>query len=111
MQNSIERMDTTYRPAIPITKRAAIATYALGSSAEPRTIAELFGVGTSTVNKIMYDFAQAVCNNLKDEMNAYPPTEHSLNEILDGFDRQGLPQCYGAIGITKRLHNSIYYKY
>ncbi|XP_017462772.1 PREDICTED: uncharacterized protein LOC108356150 [Rhagoletis zephyria] len=61
---SIEKMDNNMRRCIPLDKRVAIALFSLGSAAEYRTVCSLFGVGRSTVGKIVLDFCHAVCNNL-----------------------------------------------
>ena len=47
IENEIARKDTRIRKAIPSRKRVAIALYYLGSTAEYRTIANLFGVFSS----------------------------------------------------------------
>ncbi|XP_017490881.1 PREDICTED: uncharacterized protein LOC108379074 [Rhagoletis zephyria] len=71
------------RKAIPLEKRVAIALYALGSSAEYRSIANLFGVGKSTVGS------------------------EKINEYVKGFEILGFPQCLGAIdGCHIEIHPS-----
>ena len=93
----IEKSDTPLRMAIPLDKRVAIALYALGSSAEYRTVSSLFGVGRSTVGEIVLEFCEAICNELGTRINSYPPkTEHIIN-IVDGFAKMGFPQCFGAV--------------
>ena len=49
IENEIARKDTRMRKAIPSRKRVAIALYYLGSTAEYRTITNLFGVSSSFV--------------------------------------------------------------
>lgn len=65
MVKHLEKADTNYRKAIPIEKRVAIALYALGSSAEYRTIGNLFGVSNSSVCRIVKEFCVAVWDVLK----------------------------------------------
>lgn len=95
----LEKKDSTCRKAIPIDKRVAIALYALGSSAEYRSIGNLFGVGTSTVCQIVIDFcdlAWPVLQNLY--LNDIPLTRQKIDECRKGFLALGFPQCLGAIG-------------
>ena len=95
---NIGRLDTQLRPAIPLAKRVAIGLYALGSSAEYRTIASLFGVGRTTVGEIVREISQEIIDKLGPcYLNAYPPTHDKIVEIVSGFDKMGFPQCYGAI--------------
>lgn len=49
----LQKEDTVLRKAISLKKRIAIAIYALGSSAEYRSIGNLFGVGRTTVGEIL----------------------------------------------------------
>ena len=95
----MSREETTFRPPIAIDKRLAIALYGLGSSAEYRTIASLFGVGRTTVGEILLEMAKEIYTIFKDEfLNTYPPTSEKINEIVQGFEVLGFPQCFGAIG-------------
>lgn len=95
---SLRRQDTTWRTAIPLEKRVAIALYALGSSAEYRTVASLFGVGRSTVGEIVLEVCKVINKVFKKQtLNAFPPTQEKINEIVNGFNALGFPQCYGAI--------------
>ncbi|XP_017478775.1 PREDICTED: uncharacterized protein LOC108368434 [Rhagoletis zephyria] len=93
----IEKANTHMRPCIPLHKRVAISLFALGSAAEYRTVASLFGVGRSTVGEIVLDFCQAVCENLSDCINSYPPNQHEIRKVVDGFAQTGFPQCFGAV--------------
>lgn len=106
--SSLRREDTMFRKAIPLEKRIGIALYALGSSAEYRSIANLFGVGRTTVGEIVLEFCNEVWSKLrKDYLNFYDNLNYSkLKETVDGFSYLGFPQCCGAIG-RKGVH---YYK-
>lgn len=96
----LRRQDTVLRYAIVLEKRIAIALYALASSAEYRTIAALFGVGRTTVGELVVDFCKALVEIFETEfINAYPPTQEKLNEVVTGFrEVHGFPQVYGAVG-------------
>ena len=97
----LTRTDTNMRLCIPLAKRVAIALYALGSSAEYRTVAHLFGVGRSTVGETVLDFCHSVCKNLNGSISSYPPCPEEVQRIVEGFKDLGFPQCYGAIGTSK----------
>lgn len=96
---SFGKQDTNYRKAIPLEKRVAIAVYALGSSAEYRTVANLFGVGRSTVGKILNQFCVSLWSNLKTNyITNFPLTLEKVEDCVNGFHAMGFPQCLGAIG-------------
>lgn len=104
----IKKSDTSFRKAIPIDKRIAIALYTLGSTAEYSTVGDLFSVSPSMVGKILNDFCQEVQRVLAPE---YLPkeflTQSQLEECVRGFEARGLPQCFGALG--KHLNTIINY--
>ena len=52
--------------------RVAIAVYWMASSAEYRTIANLFGVGKSTVHKYIHDVCTALDENILDKYVKFP---------------------------------------
>ncbi|XP_011194841.3 prostatic spermine-binding protein-like [Zeugodacus cucurbitae] len=64
----IEKENNNMRLCIPVEKRVAIALYALGSSAEYRTVASLFGVGRTTVGEIVLDFLHNFLKIENDDM-------------------------------------------
>lgn len=95
----LEREDTHMRCAIPLKKRIAIALYALGSSAEYRTVASVFGVGRTTVGEIVLDVCEAIVSTMQRKyIDGYPPNEAKIESTVAGFEALGFPQCYGAIG-------------
>lgn len=96
--SGLERQNTCFREAISVEKRTAIALYALGSSSEYRTVADLFGVGRSTVGEIVLEFCDEVVSVYGDMFKSfYPPTEEKIKENVQAFEKMGFPQCYGAI--------------
>lgn len=96
---SFGKEDSNCRKAIPLEKRVAIALYALGSSAEYRSLANLFGVGKSTVGKILKEFCILVWSKLRTEyMSYFPLTLEKIEECVNGFHAIAFPQCLGAIG-------------
>uniref|UniRef100_A0A336L2I1 CSON003839 protein n=1 Tax=Culicoides sonorensis TaxID=179676 RepID=A0A336L2I1_CULSO len=95
----LEKQITQFRVPIPREKRIGIALYTLGSSAEIRTISNLFGVGDSTVRAILLEFIDALLDKFEKRMiNAYPPTQQKIEEITAGFESEWkFIQVYGAV--------------
>ncbi|XP_037932645.1 uncharacterized protein LOC119688909 [Teleopsis dalmanni] len=91
---NLEKQDTSFRCAICLRKRIAIALYCLGSSAEFRSIANLFGVGKATVCKCLKEFCAEVWKTLLPlYMNALPLSSEKVKECISGFEVMGFPQC------------------
>ncbi|XP_036340732.1 protein ALP1-like isoform X2 [Rhagoletis pomonella] len=94
----LEKEDTPLRKAITLHKRVAIALYALGSSAEYRTIGNTFGVGKSAVCGIVKEFCIQTWKVLSPTfMPTFPLTRQKIAELVQGFEIIGFPQCMGAI--------------
>lgn len=95
----IKKKETNFQNSICLEKRVAIALYALGSSAEYRSIAHLFGVGKSTVCTILLEFCKEVWKVLHPVYFKYfPLSRETIEECVDGFKSIGFPQCLGALG-------------
>ncbi|XP_067648025.1 uncharacterized protein [Eurosta solidaginis] len=94
----MKKKDTNYRNEIPLEKRVAIALYALGSSSEYRSIANLFGVGKATVCKILIEFCNEVWACMSPEyFKSFPLTRTGIAQGVADFNAMGYPQCIGAI--------------
>lgn len=92
------RQDTTFRQCVSIEKRVAIGLYKLASSAEYRTISNLFGVGKSTVCEILHEFNRCVNEFLQSDFIQFPTTEAKIRESISGFENLwGFPQCIGSV--------------
>ncbi|KAH7960471.1 hypothetical protein HPB49_020131 [Dermacentor silvarum] len=63
----LERQSTNKRESISREKRVAIGLCKRCSSAEDRTVANLFGVGRSTVNVMYRQFCEAVFSVLESD--------------------------------------------
>ncbi|XP_071042667.1 uncharacterized protein [Parasteatoda tepidariorum] len=107
-------MDTRFRKAIRKEKRIASA---LSSSAEYRTVANLFALFKSIVCKIILEFCKDFVKECGDKINL-PSTEEELIDARDAFKyRWGFPQCWGAIDGTHikiqptKMHATSYYNY
>ena len=82
--------------------RVTIAVYWMASSAEYRTIANLFGVGKSTVHKCIHDVCMAIAENILDKYVKFPADDDSQH-VIGGFDNTctwGFPNCAGAVDGT-----------
>ena len=86
------------REPLQLDHRVAIAVYWVASSAEYRTIANLFGVGKSTVHKCTHDVCTA--QNILDKYVQFP-ADDDLQHVIDGFDNTwAFPNCAGAVDGT-----------
>ena len=91
--------DTSMRCAISIERRLALTLYFLASTAEYRTIANLFGVSRSFVCICVKDVCRAI-TNLLSKVISFPQGDQLLH-VIDGYDRKwGFPMCAGAIDGT-----------
>ncbi|XP_018793999.1 PREDICTED: putative nuclease HARBI1 [Bactrocera latifrons] len=98
MLKGLEKKNTNYRKAIQLEKRIAIALYALGYTAEYRSIGNMFGIGKSTVCSILIDFCLEVWRCLWSlYLKKFPMNEIQLREYLNSFESLGFPQVLGAI--------------
>ncbi|XP_050337797.1 putative nuclease HARBI1 [Bactrocera neohumeralis] len=104
----LQKMDTNYRKAVPIEKRVAITLFALGSSAEYRSIANMFGVGKSTVCEILLEFCTEIWRLLQPScFKMLPLNRENITELVTGFEVIGFPECLGAIdGCHIEIHPS-----
>ncbi|XP_015904282.2 uncharacterized protein [Parasteatoda tepidariorum] len=109
-------MDTRFRKAICKEKRIVIALYDLSSSAEYRTVANLFAVSKSIVCKITLEFCKVFVEECGDIIHLSSTEE--LIDARDAFkDRWVFPQCLGAIDGTHikiqppKMHATSYYNY
>lgn len=100
----LARQDTSFRLALPVEKRVAVALWRLASNIEYRTISSLFGVGKSTVCRCVRDMCHAIvallsCTYLQ------PPNEQELEDSARLFESYwGFPHCVAAIAT---LHTAI----
>ena len=96
----ISRRDTVLRDCISVEEQVAITIWKLATNIEYRTLSELFGIGKSTVCKIVNDTCQQIVINLLPKYVKIPKGER-LKEVLDGFETtKGFPQAVGAIDGT-----------
>ncbi|XP_037508710.1 uncharacterized protein LOC119385317 [Rhipicephalus sanguineus] len=94
---SLERQTTNMREAISVEKRVAVGMYRLCSSAEDRTIADLFGIGRSTVNSVFREFCKTMVDRLEDEWIRMVGPRQLEKHIRECFFVNGFPQAVGAL--------------
>ena len=100
IKGEIARKDTKMRQAISSRKRLAITLYYLGSTAEYRTIGNLFGVSASFVCLCIKDVCRAITRKLKRGFLSVP-RGHDLGEVMRLYkEKWGFPSCVGAIDDT-----------
>lgn len=100
----LARQDTSFRLALPVEKRVAVALWRLASNIEYRTISTLFGVGKSTVCRCVRDMCHAIVALLS-SIYLQPPSEQDLEDSAQLFlSHWGFPHCVAAIST---LHTAI----
>jgi hypothetical protein len=105
IQDDVKRKRTVMRELISVEKRVAI-TYYLATTAEYRTIGNLFGVSCSFVCKCVKDMCEAVVRRLQSRF-VFFPRQHKLENIINTYKRKwGFPACVGAVDGTHIHHRS-----
>jgi len=64
--------DSFFRAPVDVKKQVAIDIYLLGSSAEYRSIENLFGVSTSTVCKVVHVVCEVIAENILEKYVSFP---------------------------------------
>ncbi|XP_064464356.1 uncharacterized protein LOC135375614 [Ornithodoros turicata] len=85
------------REPISLDKRVAIALYRLSSSAEDRTVANLFSVGRSSVNEILREFCEVVVDELERRVVKMPSASEMQEHIQEFESSLRFPQAMGAL--------------
>ncbi|XP_070390818.1 uncharacterized protein [Dermacentor albipictus] len=93
----LERQNTNMREAITLDKRVAIGLYRLCSSAEDRSVAELFAVGRSTVNVAYRELCEAVIHTMEAEWIKMPTASSMAEHIREFTATLEFPQAIGAL--------------
>lgn len=98
LYNRLFTRDTKFRSSIPVGKKILIALTVLKSNADFSTVADLFGVGKSTVGHILFDFCSAVVEELSGEFICFPKIKPEIERLVQGFwHRWQFPGSFGAI--------------
>ncbi|XP_028569510.2 uncharacterized protein LOC114588406 isoform X2 [Podarcis muralis] len=91
----LERQTTNMRAPITVEKQLAIAVWKLATPDSYRSVAECFGVGRSTVSRIVMEVCQAL-------YDVYHHVVHlaGAQEVMEGFAAKGFPHCIGVLDAT-----------
>ena len=97
--DEISRQDTPMREAVTPNRRLAIALYYLASTAEYRTIGNLFGVSVAFVCTCIKEVCEAIRSKMASAISF--PSGENLLSVIQGYDEEwGFPMCGGAIDGT-----------
>ena len=92
--------DTTMRKAISPRRRLALTFYFLASTAEYRTIGNLFGVSVSFVCNCVKDVCEAIRRHFLHVVR-FPKGVEILQVIQEYENKWGFPMCAGCINGTR----------
>jgi len=87
-------------PRLTEKKKDAIALFALGSSAEFRTVEHIFGVSKSFVcTTSLVNFREEFWAKMKHiYMNFFPLSREIVEQCVSKLELVGMPQCFAALG-------------
>ncbi|KAH8033639.1 hypothetical protein HPB51_014920 [Rhipicephalus microplus] len=85
------------RQAISVEKRVAMGLYKLCLSSEDRSIANLFGIGRSTVNTIYREICEVVITELEPQWLKMPRADGMATHIMECSAVCDFPQVVGAL--------------
>ena len=77
--------------------RLGVGLYALFHTISIRTLGALFGVGTSTAHESRNIVVEAINSVLYGQVVRLPRSGAAFQTLLDGFERQGMRNCFGAV--------------
>ena len=60
VRDKMEKQNTFFRKAIPMEKRVAVALWRLATGSTYRSISKVFGIGLTSVAKIVYEFCESI---------------------------------------------------
>ena len=97
----LRRNDTILRRAVPVEKRIACALYALGSTSELRTVANLFGLGKSTTGELLHEFCSTIVDVFFHRLVKFPSSDQEIVDTIHDFlVRYDYPMCIGSVDGT-----------
>lgn len=97
LSHRLERRDTKFRQAIPLGKRVAVALFVLKGGCDFGVVADLFGLGRSTVGFLLREFCVAVIEEMS-QLIHFPDSEQEKAEIAQNFfNKWQFYDCFGSI--------------
>ena len=101
IESYFRKKNTNFHPCISVEKKVCCALYALGSTAELRTIANLFGIGKSTARQLLQHFCSILVDIFFSRLVRFPTTNDEIKKTIDGFaQKYSYPLCLGALDGT-----------
>jgi hypothetical protein len=99
VERDICRISTPMRKAVSARRRLALTLYFLASTAEYRTIGNLFGVSRSFTCQCVKEVRCAIIKQFPKAITF--PKGDEVHQVLQGYEeRWGFPMCAGAIDGT-----------
>lgn len=96
----IEKKDTNFRKAIPVDKIVAVAITILKGCTDFSVVSDLYGIGLSTVSKLLMEFCNAIQIAFKSFIK-FPGTEEERAYIASKFlSRWQFPNTFGVVDGT-----------
>ena len=96
----IQKESTNMRSPVTVEERVAVTVWKLATNIEYRSLASLFGLGRSTIGKIVLETSSIMTTKLLPRYVHFPEGTR-LREVVDGFEAcWGFPQVAGAIDGT-----------
>lgn len=80
----MSRLDTTFKEAIPIRQRVAIALWRLATGNAYRVISKVFGVSKATVSSVVIEFC-TVLSLIAPNYIKFPVTARETSVMIDLF--------------------------
>ena len=101
LRRYIQKNKTRFRDPILVEKQVSATLYYFADEDTMRKVANSFGIGKSTVSKIIRRVTQAISKYLGSKFIVLPTNEKDIEEITSNFyNSHGFPQCIGALDGT-----------
>ncbi|MCO5575250.1 hypothetical protein L7F22_029050 [Adiantum nelumboides] len=85
---------------LSVKRKVAVSLHLLGIGGHVHNIANMYGMGHSTVSRVFRQFIAAIVKH-KSTFIHWPKTPLELEQVKRGFEaKQGFPKCCGAIDVT-----------
>ena len=96
----LQKQNTRMRECIPLEQRVALTLWRLATNADYRSVAQLFGLGRSTVCEVFHECCSVIVEKLL-QCYLQIPNGNDLKEIIEGFECcWNFPQVVGAVDGT-----------
>ena len=96
LRHFLSKNATSMRRPVSVEKRVAITLWRMATKVEYRSIPHMFGVGRSTVGKVVLKVSQAITEHLAPEFIRIPHGNKLCDVVRLFHVKLGFPQCFGA---------------